>query len=139
MTKRALITGSLSAATAIALGAFGAHGLLKHVESGLMDLRMVQSFETAARYQMYHALALVLLGIVMKVYGNHKRLTIAMWLFVLGTIFFSGSLYFIATRTIIGWDNWQWIGPITPIGGLLFIAGWIILIIHFIRNRIKPV
>lgn len=135
MTKRALITGSLSAAIAIALGAFGAHGLLKHVESGLMDLRMVQSFETAAKYQMYHALALVLLGIVMKVHGNHKRLTVAMWLFVLGTIFFSGSLYFIATRTIIGWDNWQWIGPITPIGGLLFIAGWISLIIHFIRTK----
>lgn len=135
MSKTSILLGSFFAATSIGLGAFGAHGLLKHVESGLMDLRMVQSFETAARYQMYHALALVLLGIVMKVYSDHKRLTIAMWLFVLGTIFFSGSLYFIATRTIIGWENWQWIGPVTPIGGLLFIGGWISLIIHFIRTK----
>lgn len=135
MSRKTLIIGSLSAALSIALGAFGAHGLLKHVESGLMDLRMVQSFETAARYQMYHALALVILGIGMKVFGEQKLLKAAMWLFVAGTVCFSGSLYFIATRNIIGWENWQWIGPVTPLGGLLFMAGWLMIVIHFIRNK----
>lgn len=135
MIKKSFVFGAASAALAIALGAFGAHGLLKHVESGLMDLRMVQSFETAARYQMYHALALVLLGITMKLFGESKLLSAAMWLFVAGTVLFSGSLYFIATRNIIGWENWQWIGPVTPLGGLLFMAGWVALAVAVIRRK----
>jgi hypothetical protein len=135
MVKNSILLGSISAAIAIALGAFGAHGLLKHVESGLMDMKMVQSFETAARYQMYHAIALVLLGIIMKSFGEHKQLNRAKWLFIAGTICFSGSLYLIATRNVIGWVNWQWIGPVTPIGGLLFMAGWVVIIVHFLRSK----
>jgi len=135
MSKNSILLGCISAAIAIALGAFGAHGLLKHVESGLMDMKMVQSFETAARYQMYHAIALVLLGIIVNSFGEHKRLNVAKWLFLAGTICFSGSLYLIATRNVIGWENWQWIGPITPIGGLLFMAGWVMIVVHFLRSK----
>ncbi len=135
MSKRAIVLGGILAALSVILGAFGAHGLLKHVESGIMDLRMVQSFETAARYQMYHAFALIVLGIIMKVFGESKLLSASMWFFTSGIILFSGSLYLIATRTIIGWDNWEWIGPVTPLGGLCFIGGWIILVSGIIRRK----
>jgi uncharacterized membrane protein YgdD (TMEM256/DUF423 family) len=107
--------GALSAAIAVAAGAFGAHALRSRLEPDLL-----QVFETAARYQMYHALALLAVAwATSRSDGAGPRL--AGWLFVGGTVLFSGSLYLLALGGL------RWLGAITPLGGLAWIAGWAIL------------
>ena len=110
--------GALSAAIAVAAGAFGAHALRSRVEP-----RMLEVFETAARYQMYHALALVAVSWVVSrtPIGATSAATASGWLFVAGTLFFSGSLYAMTFTGI------RALGAITPIGGVCFIAGWLAL------------
>jgi uncharacterized membrane protein YgdD (TMEM256/DUF423 family) len=111
--------GALSAAIAVAAGAFGAHALRARLAPDLL-----QVFETAARYQMYHALAL--LGVAWA--AGHTEAAgprRAGWLFVLGTILFSGSLYLLALTGM------RWFGAITPLGGVMWIAGWTILALTF--------
>lgn len=105
--------GALNAAIAVAAGAFGAHGLRER-----LDARALEIFETGARYQMYHALAMVLAGILASsslARGAHT----AGWLFQAGIVLFSGSLYALALTGTKG------LGAITPIGGLAFLVGWI--------------
>ena len=105
--------GALNAAIAIAAGAFAAHGLREK-----LDARALEVFETGARYHMYHAFALVLVGLIAtctSVRGSHA----AGWLFQIGIVLFSGSLYALAVTGTRG------LGAITPIGGLAFIAGWL--------------
>lgn len=104
--------GCVSAGVAVALGAFAAHGLRQRLSP-----EMLAVFETGARYQMYHALALLAAGLA------HARwptpaITLAGWLFLLGTLVFSGSLY---ALTLTGH---RWLGAITPLGGVAFLAGW---------------
>jgi uncharacterized membrane protein YgdD (TMEM256/DUF423 family) len=112
MDRRFLFLGSLSAMIAVALGAFGAHAL----RASITPLRLV-TFETGVRYQMYHALALILVAIITA--HAPKRLSAAAgWLFVAGTLFFSGSLYALA---LTGTRSW---GAVAPIGGACFLAGW---------------
>jgi uncharacterized membrane protein YgdD (TMEM256/DUF423 family) len=135
MSQKSLFAGFLFAALAVIIGAFAAHGLKQYVDSGKMDLQMLQNFETGARYQMYHAFALISCGILGKIYGENKLLKIASLLFIIGIIFFSGSLYLLSTHDVIGMNNWQWLGPITPLGGLCFISGWILLAISTIRKQ----
>ena len=131
MPKKFLITGFLFAALSVIMGAFAAHGLQKYLENGLMDEHSMKVFETAARYQMYHALAIILGVIIAKLSGFNKFHKISLWLFIAGIIFFSGSLYLLSTDKILGIDpetsGWKWLGPVTPIGGLCFISGWIFL------------
>ncbi|HET6991680.1 MAG TPA: DUF423 domain-containing protein [Bacteroidia bacterium] len=136
MSKKNLAAGFLFAALAVILGAFAAHGLKQYVDSGKMDLQMLQNFETAVRYQMYHAFALITCGILGKVYGENKFLKIAGLLFIIGIIFFSGSLYLLSTRDIIGLTSWKWLGPITPLGGLCFISAWILLAISVLKKQL---
>lgn len=107
-----LALGAILAGVAVAVGAFGAHGLRGH-----LDPAALQSFETAARYQMYHGLALLAVGLLA---GRHPSRA-ADWagrLFLTGTVLFSGSLYGL---TLAGAP---WLGPITPLGGVAFLAGW---------------
>jgi len=106
---------------AIALGAFGAHGLKARVAPD-----QVAIFETGVRYQFYHGLALLFVGLLMFQLPKVKFREVV-WLFSLGILFFSGSLYILATRELTGWSS-SIFGPLTPIGGLLFIFGWISLI-----------
>ena len=134
MSKKSLVTGSLFAALAVILGAFAAHGLKPYVESGKMDLQMLQNFETASRYMMYHAFALIICGILGKVLGESKLFKIASILFIVGIVFFCGSLYLLSTRDVIGLTNWKWLGPITPLGGLCFISGWVLLAIGTLKS-----
>lgn len=136
MIKRSIITGSIFAALAIMLGAFGAHALELHVERGEMTLHDMEVYETGARYQFYHALTLILLGILAKVFGETKLLRGAYTLFTVGVIMFSGSLYFLSTDGITGM-NFSWLGPVTPLGGLLLITAWILVVISFIRNKLN--
>jgi len=130
MNKKFIATGAILAALAVALGAFGAHGLKKIVEA-----ETVQTFQTGVQYQIYHAIALVLIGILSEKYaGNFLRL--AGWFFIAGIILFSGSLYLLvllkATETV-GLGK---LGLITPLGGLSFIAGWASLFISILQKKI---
>ncbi len=109
MTERSLVAvGALNAALAVAAGAFAAHGL-----RGRIEPRALEIFETAARYQMYHALAMILAGVL--------AVRTAGWLFQAGIVVFSGSLYALALTDV------TWLGAITPFGGLAFLIGWVVL------------
>ncbi len=135
MSKKILATGFIFAALSVIIGAFAAHGLQKYIDSGLMDEKMLKNFETGARYQMYHAFAIIICGILVQISGESKFLKISAWLFTIGIIFFSGSLYLLSTRNVLGMTNWQWLGPITPLGGLCFISGWILLAVGMLRKN----
>lgn len=122
MTSAWLATGALSAATGVALGAFGAHALKARLSEDLLVV-----FEVGVRYQMYHALALLAVawastrwpGIWVNASG---------WLLLAGIVVFSGSLY------IMAFTGARWLGAITPIGGLCFILGWLALAIAAMRG-----
>jgi uncharacterized membrane protein YgdD (TMEM256/DUF423 family) len=106
------------------LGAFGAHGL-----KSMIDAAQIATFETGVRYQFYHALALLLVGILADKHPT-KMMQWVGWLFTAGIVFFSGSIYLLSTRTILGIENTAILGPITPLGGTLFLAGWLILFLE---------
>ena len=113
----ALMTfGALSAATSVVLGAFGAHAL-----KGKLTGASLATFETAVHYQMTHSLGLLLVGVLMLVLGVKTPWLTAAWSFTVGIFLFSGSLYGLA---LLGW---RWLGPVTPVGGALFIVGWLAL------------
>jgi uncharacterized membrane protein YgdD (TMEM256/DUF423 family) len=115
MDRLFLTIGALSAGISVAAGAFGAHALKARVEPRLLEV-----FETGARYQMYHALAM--LAVAWVVSRTPSTLgTTAGWLFLAGTVLFSGSLYAMTFTGI------RALGAITPIGGVCFIAGWVCL------------
>ncbi|MCB0661872.1 MAG: DUF423 domain-containing protein [Saprospiraceae bacterium] len=124
MEKRFIQLGAIFGFLAVALGAFGAHGLKK-----LIDASQLVTFETGVRYQFYHALALLAVGILAGKFPS-KRMNWIGWLFVAGIVCFSGSIYLLSTRTVLGIENTTILGPITPIGGTLFLAGWLILFLE---------
>lgn len=115
MERTFFVLGALSAAVSVATGAFGAHGLKK-----IATPEMVATFDTAARYQMYHALGLVAVAWAAARWPG-AAVTWAGWLLVVGTVLFSGSLYVLVLSGVKG------IGAVTPVGGLFFIAGWVAL------------
>lgn len=115
MLKTFWILGCLFAFTAVAAGAFGAHALRDRLPQSLITI-----FETGARYQMYHALALLVVARAAVLWpGRLSRL--AGWLFVVGILLFSGTLYLLVLTGI------RWLGAITPVGGLAFLVGWALL------------
>lgn len=128
MIRLSLLSGSLFAALSVIIGAFGAHGLQAYLQTNEITTVQLNSYETGVRYQMYHAFALLLTGILTKVFGESKWMKTAMWLFITGILFFSGSIYFLSTRGITGIQA-GFLGPITPLGGMLFVAGWLCLFI----------
>lgn len=129
-TARALLfAGCVAGGLAVVLGAFGAHAL-----KGKLPENALQTFETGVRYQMFHALALLLVALLADRIGGTLPLT-AGWLFVAGIALFSGSLYLLSARTLLGIESWRWLGPITPLGGLCFIAGWATLALAVLRGR----
>lgn len=127
MNRIVVITGVFMIILAIIFGAFGAHAL--KIRLGQAEL---QSFEVGVRYQMYHGLALLFIGL------NSRRLSISLRAFntlvILGTILFSGSIYFLSLDEIIG-TKLSFLGPVTPIGGLLLIVGWSSLLINVLRTK----
>lgn len=126
MMRRFLVFSGFSGAMAVALGALGAHFLKGKLEMGLITLTNLQTFETAVKYQIYHSIALLLVALLSEVYEN-KLFQKAGYCFMIGIVLFSGSLYIISTAGVLGLSNIKWLGPITPIGGLFFIAGWVLL------------
>jgi uncharacterized membrane protein YgdD (TMEM256/DUF423 family) len=128
MHKAFLVLGSLLAGLAVALGAFGAHGLKK-----LVDADTVGTYQTGVQYQMYHALALLLLAILAERF-SHSLLNYAGVFFIGGIILFSGSLYLIASLKAMNKVIPTMVGIMTPIGGLFFILGWIFFLISVLRK-----
>jgi uncharacterized membrane protein YgdD (TMEM256/DUF423 family) len=115
MTSRfAAMTAAMLGGIGVALGAFGAHALRARLEP-----RDLEIYETGVRYQMYHAFAL--LAVAWLLSRNVPGAANAGWAFIAGTLFFSGSLYLMALT------GWRWLGPVTPLGGVAFLVGWVLL------------
>ncbi|GEC78572.1 DUF423 domain-containing protein [Flavobacterium aquatile] len=127
MDKKIFSTAAFFGMTAIILGAFGAHALKK-----VLTLDQLATFETGVKYQMYHALFLLFLGLNNHLTSKTKK-TILIFT-ILGIIFFSGSIYLLATNALTAFD-FKVIGFITPIGGLLLIVAWSILMIQFLKKK----
>ncbi len=127
MDRKILITGAIAGLLAVILGAYGAHGLEKFV-----DADSITSFVTGVRYQMYHAIVIVMLGMMNMIDPDLKKKIY--YFFLSGIILFSGSIYLLVTDQIFGIDLSS-IGFITPIGGLLLIIGWIFMIISFVKIK----
>ncbi|MFC7357834.1 DUF423 domain-containing protein [Jejudonia soesokkakensis] len=127
LNKKIVVTASFLAAITILLGAFGAHGLKQ-----LVSTEAITTFETGVRYQMYHCLALLVIGFVTVI--PKKSLLWTFRFFLFGILLFSGSIYLLALKDVLPF-NVGWLGPITPIGGLFFIVGWIRLAIGLLTLK----
>lgn len=127
MKNLTLIIGALYGLLSVVLGAFGAHALKK-----IISVEKLQSFETGVRYQMYAALFLLIIGYILKFEtGSEKWISILM---IVGTFLFSVSIYLLSMSEAWG-TNFKFLGPITPLGGLLMIISWAMLIFYFAKNR----
>lgn len=113
---------ALSALTAVILGALAAHGL-----KGTLSPTSLASFKTAVNYQMYHSLALLLVAGLPQLKRNLA--TLAAWSFILGMLLFSGSIYLLTLAQL------SWLGPVTPVGGLVLMLGWILVLISAIKGE----
>ena len=122
MSKTILMTASILLVLAVAIGAFGAHGLKSHLSA-----EMIQIYKTGVEYHFYHALGLLLIG-VLSISMSSGLLNWSAVLLAVGIILFSGSLYVLAITGI------KWLGAITPLGGLSFIAGWVLLFVAVLKN-----
>lgn len=120
------LIAALSGALAVALGALGAHALQKQVDFGVLTPANIHSFETAVKYHLLHSILLMLTVYFAKHYHS-AWLRLAAYFFIFGIVFFAGSIYILSTRALIGLKSVSWLGPVTPIGGLCMIAGWILL------------
>lgn len=134
MKKQFLVFGGFSGASAVALGAMAAHFLESKMQAGLLTERNLHAFKTAAEYQMYHAIALIGIALLSEKVEN-EAIARAGYSFVIGTVLFSGSLYFLSTGSLMGLPALKWLGPVTPIGGLFFIIGWLFLAFAGLRKK----
>ena len=121
--RPALVLGALFALLAVMAGAFGAHGL-----RGVIDERGLEVFQTAVTYQVYHSLALILVAILPVAGLSRRLLGIAAGFFVAGILLFSGSLYLLVLTDL------RWMGPVTPVGGIGFMVGWILVLMAGFRR-----
>ena len=130
MRKTFLRIGALVAMLAVIFGAFGAHSLKE-----VLTTEKIATFEIGVRYQFYHAIGILLIGLLL--YNRKNKLLIAAgWLFLGGVVLFSGSLYLLAVRETMNLSL-AWLGPITPIGGVLFIAGWACLLLSTYQENTR--
>lgn len=121
--KALLLLGAINGALAVMLGAFGAHGLKNRV-----DASMLQTWSTASEYHFYHALALLLTGLLAKQFSAAAGLVTAGWILFAGMLVFSGSLYLLVL------SGQRWLGAVTPLGGTALIIGWTWLAWSLYRN-----
>ena len=128
MNKFFLITAALLGALSVILGAFGAHALKNRVPADALEI-----FETSIRYQFYHVFALLITGII----AQYTPGSFIIWsgrLFIAGIILFCGSLYLLTYFKAAGNQQMNWLGAVTPFGGLCFIAGWILLALSLLKK-----
>ena len=119
--SRSIQIAALIGAAAVGIGAFGAHGLKPHLSE-----YQIAIFEKGVQYQFYHALAVLAVGILWQKNPQSVWLRRSVWVFLAGIICFSGSLFLLACRDLVPFSV-TWAGPITPLGGLCFLAGWLML------------
>ena len=122
MKETVLIIGGIYGTLAVIFGAFGAHGLKKFLEPD-----QLKSFETGVKYQMYHALLLILTGIIFPFAGYSQNLM--GWFLIVGVFFFSFSIYGLILSSAKG-RKMVFLGPVTPLGGLLLVMGWILFTVN---------
>lgn len=120
--------GAVLGALAVALGAFGAHALKQRVSEAAVNI-----FETGVRYQFYHVIALLLVAVIYKDFGN-RWTTVSGWFFIVGILLFSGSLYLLTFIKAAEKTQYNWVGAITPLGGVAFIAGWVCVLIGVMKD-----
>jgi uncharacterized membrane protein YgdD (TMEM256/DUF423 family) len=128
MDKKIISTGAIFGMLAIILGAFGAHALKK-----ILSIEELATFETGVKYQMYHALFLLFVGIATELSQKAKKTIYN--LVVFGVLFFSGSIYLLATNSLTSFD-FKVIGFVTPIGGLLLISAWGVLLVNYLKKKV---
>lgn len=128
MNKQIIITAALFGAIAVICGAFGAHALKASLEP-----RQLEVWQTAVQYQFYHVFGLLFLSTFTRF--KNGLVTATYYLFTFGIVLFSGSLYLLACRDLLKMPGLTAIGPVTPVGGLLFIIGWITLALAAFRNK----
>ena len=123
LAKRSLVLGSLLLALAVLIGAFGAHGL-----KSIVDADKLVTFETGVRYHFYHAFGLMILGILQQMFQN-LRLNVSVYAFLVGILLFSFNCYFYVL------SGMKMFAMIVPIGGVLFVLGWIVLLVRLLKLR----
>lgn len=128
MNKRIIITAAFFGAFAVILGAFGAHALKK-----VLSVQSLDVWHTAVQYHFYHTFALLFLS----TFARYKNALInfASYCFTGGILLFSGSLYILSLKDYMGWPGASFLGPVTPVGGLLFILGWLGLLLAALRDK----
>ncbi|AZI20924.1 DUF423 domain-containing protein [Chryseobacterium taklimakanense] len=128
MKTLTLVIGAVYGVLSVILGAFGAHAFKK-----ILSTERLESFETGVRYQMYAAFFLLFVGYILKF--ETKSENWISWLMILGALLFSFSIYLLAFQDYWG-TNLKFLGPITPIGGLLMIVSWVMLIFYFVKAKL---
>lgn len=126
MTQKLKIWGAFFGMTAVIIGALGTHSLAEQI-----DANSLRSFETGVKYQMYHALLMIILGFSLK--KESKMYNIIFYMLVVGIIMFSGSIYALATNMLTSFD-FTTIALITPLGGSLLILSWLLILVSFFRK-----
>ncbi|OIK16055.1 hypothetical protein BIV60_06205 [Bacillus sp. MUM 116] len=121
--KAFIIVGAINAFLAVALGAFGAHGL-----KDKLDAHYLEIWKTGVTYQMFHAIGILVVGLLLAKVADSSLFTWSGWLMLIGIIFFSGSLYVLSVTKI------GILGAITPIGGVCFLAAWILVVIGAVKH-----
>lgn len=127
MDRKIIAVAAFMGAVAIVLGAFGAHGLKE-----VLNESQLATFETGVKYQMYHALFLLFIGTMNLITGTTKKTIL--WLVSAGVLFFSGSIYLLSTATVTGLSV-KFLGPVTPLGGMLLIAAWLLLFAKILGKK----
>lgn len=132
--RRSLALTGLLGALAVALGALGAHALKNKMQAGLITEDQLGGFETGVKYHLFHVLAMLLVLLLRK-QSERGSYRAAFYFFLSGILFFSGSLYLLCTRELLGAPWLKALGPVTPVGGVLLIAGWCCLCAPLFNKR----
>lgn len=127
--KKLLVIGSILGASAVILGAFGAHAL-----KTILTESQLESYQTGVHYQIIHAIVIIIIGILYHLTKNRNFITAANLMFA-GVMFFSFSIYLLSLRDFLGMPQLSFLGPVTPIGGTLMIIGWIIILINAVKLK----
>lgn len=127
MDRKIIAVAAFMGAVAIVLGAFGAHGLKE-----VLNESQLATFETGVKYQMYHALFLLFIGTTNLIKETTKKTILG--LVSVGVLFFSGSIYLLSTATVTGLSV-KFLGPVTPLGGMLLIAAWLLLFAKILGKK----
>ncbi len=130
MHRNYLVVAAFFGALGVALGAFGAHGLQKITS----DEKVLHGYQTAVLYQLFHVLALTVVAIIYEKFSNN----LVKWAgscFITGILLFSGSLYLLTFLEVQGSNLVRYVGPLTPLGGIFLIAGWLFLLMGVARKK----